>query len=227
MSEEIKRYCENKDCNKELTYQKRFCSYSCLHKMNASRKRTKHSEETKTKISLNNAIAWNYRKNKRIIKKINCETCNKEIETNYNQKFCSRSCQITNVNKNRIISEETRQKMKNAIMTRPDNFSIVSKLETEFFNRLEKKFNIKIQRQFRLDNKIYDGLFHNNLIELDGSYWHSFEHAKINDKLKDEIAKKNNFNIIRIKTTSVNEIDKQIEENLKLFESVFSGDENA
>lgn len=52
----------------------------------------------------------------------------------------------------------------------------ISNEETAILDLLEKKFNIKIQRQFSItyENKIYlfDGKYKNILIEFNGNYWH-------------------------------------------------------
>lgn len=52
----------------------------------------------------------------------------------------------------------------------------ISNEETAILDLLEKRFNIKIQRQFSItyENKIYlfDGKYKNILIEFNGDYWH-------------------------------------------------------
>ena len=45
------------------------------------------------------------------------------------------------------------------------------------------------------------------MIELDGSYWHSSEEAKENDKYKNGLAIKNGFQILRINENNIKDIN--------------------
>ena len=74
-----------------------------------------------------------------------------------------------------------------------------SQIEIDFLNVLKFYFGKSVLNSFELDGKIFDyKLGKNILIELDGEYWHSFDEAKINDLTKNEIAKSNNFILIRV-----------------------------
>jgi very-short-patch-repair endonuclease len=93
---------------------------------------------------------------------------------------------------------------------------ISSKPETEFYNILCYYFGkSNLKKQFTLERKKYDiKLGENILIEFDGDYWHSLKGAKKSDKIKDNIALKNGFNLIRVKESE----SKNIEVLLKIKE---------
>jgi very-short-patch-repair endonuclease len=82
----------------------------------------------------------------------------------------------------------------------------VSKTETYFLDKLEEEFNIKIERQYKIKNKYYDGYLEdrNLLIECDSDYWHSSARAKSNDRYKTKLAEENNLNLVRFKINSIN-----------------------
>lgn len=48
------------------------------------------------------------------------------------------------------------------------------------------------------------------LIELDGEYWHSFDYSIKNDKLKNEIALRNGYILIRISDKNIKQLDNII-----------------
>jgi very-short-patch-repair endonuclease len=86
-----------------------------------------------------------------------------------------------------------------------------SNIEIEFFNVLRFYFGNSIIHSFELEHKIFDfKLGKKILIELDGEYWHNFEQSKINDKLKNEIALKNGYVLIRISDKNINDLDNLI-----------------
>jgi hypothetical protein len=79
-------------------------------------------------------------------------------------------------------------------------FHNMSQIEMEFYNILKFYFNKKVEKQFPLEDRIYDFKIGNKLlIEFDGDYWHSTEEAIKNDKYKDELAHRNNYIIFRVK----------------------------
>lgn len=95
--------------------------------------------------------------------------------------------------------EKTKSLIKSGISSRP---------ETEFFNAMKYFFGDKIKKQFRLEGKVYDMILSDNiLIEFDGNYWHSIPRAVKNDKIKNEIAKRNKFTLIRIKDSESKDIN--------------------
>jgi very-short-patch-repair endonuclease len=96
-----------------------------------------------------------------------------------------------------------------------------SQIEIDFLNLLKFYFDKSVLGSFELDGKIFDyKLGKNILIELDGEYWHSSDETKINDKLKNEIAKSNGFTLIRVNDKHVKSLDflnnlKNIYEKIK------------
>lgn len=83
-----------------------------------------------------------------------------------------------------------------------------SKAEIEFYHILKYYFGNDISKQIQIEGKMFDYMLCNKLlIEFDGVFWHSKEKSKINDKLKDEIAIKNGYEILRIKDTESKNIN--------------------
>lgn len=99
----------------------------------------------------------------------------------------------------------------------------VSYIERDFLNVLKFYFPYsKIEPQFKIDNRYFDfKLGKRILIEIDGKYYHNNDKAKINDKLKNEIAKNNNYILIRIGDNDIHKIEilqkiKKIYEKYKI-----------
>lgn len=83
-----------------------------------------------------------------------------------------------------------------------------SKPEIEFYNVLKYFFGNNLKKQHKLEGKIYDMLLLDDiLIEFDGDYWHSIPENIKNDKIKNEIAKRNGFDLIRIRESESNNLD--------------------
>jgi very-short-patch-repair endonuclease len=100
------------------------------------------------------------------------------------------------------------------------NTGNVSKPELEYFNILKYFYKNEIKQQFRLENKFYDYILSDKiLIEFDGKYWHSSPEKIIQDKEKDNIAKKNGYYIIRVSDKESNNIEILNKIN-KLYEKV-------
>jgi len=95
---------------------------------------------------------------------------------------------------------------------------MASKPESEFYYVLLYYFGEKnVKKGFKIkgSRKIYDFcLFDKLIIEWDGEYWHSSDSAKINDKIKEELAIKNGYMLFRVKEKE----SKQIELLLKIKE---------
>jgi very-short-patch-repair endonuclease len=83
----------------------------------------------------------------------------------------------------------------------------ISKTENIVLKKIENLFKIKIQRQFELDGKFYDGKYKKYLLEIDGVAWHSKPEQILNDELKNIIAKKNNYKLIRIRIPTIKSIN--------------------
>jgi hypothetical protein len=83
-----------------------------------------------------------------------------------------------------------------------------SNLEIDFFNILRFYFGERVQLSFKVENRYFDYILDGKLlIELDGSYWHSSEEAKENDKYKNGLAIKNGFQILRINENNIKDIN--------------------
>jgi hypothetical protein len=102
------------------------------------------------------------------------------------------------------------------------SFGLASKSETEFYNILKYYFGGDLKKGFKLEGKFYDFILLNKIIiEFDGDYWHSLIQNKINDNFKDELARKNNYIIFRVKEseskdiTILNKLNKLYETEIK------------
>jgi hypothetical protein len=83
-----------------------------------------------------------------------------------------------------------------------------SRVEMEFYNILKYYFGKKIKKGFTISGKFYDFILDNRiLIEYDGDYWHSLLKNIENDKIKDELAIKNNYIIFRVKDSECKDIN--------------------
>jgi hypothetical protein len=83
-----------------------------------------------------------------------------------------------------------------------------SQIEIDFYNVLKFYFGKSVSSSFELDGKVFDyKLGGKILIELDGEFWHSSDEAKINDTLKNKIAKLNNFILIRVSDKHVKSLN--------------------
>ena len=99
-----------------------------------------------------------------------------------------------------------------------------SKSEKFFLDICESIYGIKIERQFLLGQRFYDGRFGEHLIEVDGARWHSRPKDKRNDELKNRIAEKYGFKIHRIKLNKTDEVPMALEEYKNLLDEIFKND---
>jgi very-short-patch-repair endonuclease len=106
------------------------------------------------------------------------------------------------------VKEKIRQKRILYMQTHPSKFH--SKSETVFLDKLEQIYNIKITRNFLIENRIFDGKYNDTIIEIDGEYWHNQKQAIINDEYKTSLVYKNNYKLLRIKLNSCKEIDNTL-----------------
>jgi very-short-patch-repair endonuclease len=82
------------------------------------------------------------------------------------------------------------------------------------------EINIKYEEQFKIKRKYYDFYLpeYCTLIECDGTYWHSLDNNKNNDIVKNELAKKTGYTLLRFTENEINnnlEYIKQILCSLK------------
>jgi hypothetical protein len=162
-----------------------------------------------------------------------CEYCKNKFMAKTKAKrrrFCNRSCATSHMNKtskrknskerNRKASETMKKLIKDGkILLTKNNF--ISKSSKLFFDEIEKKFKIKIIREFFLDGRYFDGKYGDYLIEIDSQYWHSFDDRKIIDQIKNKIAVQNNYKILRIQLNSTRDINKTLDKNLNVFKEIF------
>jgi very-short-patch-repair endonuclease len=102
---------------------------------------------------------------------------------------------------------------------------LFSQSEKNFLDQLELIYGVKIERQFALHYRFYDGRWKDVLLEIDGYKWHSKKKAILRDKYKDSIAKKFGFRIFRISLNNIREIPKVLEENKLLLEEIFNDEQ--
>jgi len=92
---------------------------------------------------------------------------------------------------------------------RPKNRT--SKIETALLNAIERTFKMPIERQFRLETKLYDGRCGDILIEVDGAMWHDKPEQVKRDKVKDDLATKHGFLLIRIRVNRGDKVKSLLE----------------
>ena len=98
-----------------------------------------------------------------------------------------------------------------------------SKSEKFFLDTIEAVYDVKIERQFPLGSRYYDGRYGQHLIEVDGYRWHSQPDDKRRDALKDRIAKKYGFQIHRIRLNKSAEVPAVLEQYRPLLNEIFNG----
>lgn len=170
---------------------------------NKGKKLGPHSEETKRKISELHKGRPGYFKGKHHSE----ETKNKIRETRKG-KYIGENTSMYG----KHHSEETKQRMREKALQRTQtNLGFCKDTKPELkMKDILNELNIPFKHQFRLNNHLFD--FHllntNVLIEVDGDYWHSnpkkFKklnkiqlEQKIKDNRNNEIAKENNFILLR------------------------------
>jgi len=99
---------------------------------------------------------------------------------------------------------------------------MTSKSEKFILDSLESTYGIKIERQFKIGTKYFDARHGLNILEIDGTRWHSSKKDLKNDNFKDNIATRNGFTIYRIKLDRVKDVPKILEENKELFKKIFN-----
>jgi very-short-patch-repair endonuclease len=171
-------------------------------KLSLSSKGKKHSEETKIKIG-------NYFRGKKFSEegKIKIKE-NAKVNPNFGmrgKKHSQKSKESMSITKKRLFREG---KLK------IQNKGSVSKLELNWGKRVKEIFGIELIHSYWLDGKCFDFKhpFKKELFEIDGVFWHLQDKAVINDREKDEIAKRNGYKLHRFifNNTSKSTIDKSI-----------------
>ena len=104
-----------------------------------------------------------------------------------------------------------------------------SKCSTKFLDKIEMIFGCRIEREFEIRygneaNKVrfYDGRYKDYLIELDGKWFHRTNEQKRNDKLKDVIATRHGFKILRLPLNSNKDVDVVFAQNIDKLREIFN-----
>ncbi|MCK9428677.1 MAG: hypothetical protein M0R17_01530 [Candidatus Omnitrophica bacterium] len=77
-----------------------------------------------------------------------------------------------------------------------------------------------------IGGRCFDYEYQNCLFELDGERWHRLPYQIANDKLKNEIAKRNNYILYRFILNEVQDVNNLIEQNKDLLENIFKKELN-
>lgn len=92
------------------------------------------------------------------------------------------------------LSKEHRQKSrKTQVAYLQRHKSRTSKSATKFLDILEQLSGMRIEREFPVDGRVFDGRIGRFLIEVDGRFWHSKPKMIIIDKEKERIAQDNGY----------------------------------
>jgi very-short-patch-repair endonuclease len=96
-----------------------------------------------------------------------------------------------------------------------------SRSEKFLLDVLEAMYNIKIERQYPLGRRFYDGRWGDHLIEIDGSHWHDMPEMVKKDAAKDKLAAKFGFKIHRIRLDKKRDVPVILEQHKSLFDEIF------
>jgi very-short-patch-repair endonuclease len=91
----------------------------------------------------------------------------------------------------------------------------------------ESVYGIKIERQYILGSRFYDGRYGNHLLEIDGVKWHSKPDAIVRDQLKEQIAKKFGFELHRIILNKIEEVPAVLVQYKALLDEIFKDGSNS
>lgn len=110
----------------------------------------------------------------------------------------------------RLSNEHKRKLCELQILRLQKNKSRISKSCAKFLDALEKIWNVKIEREFSLDGRLFDGKVENLLIEIDGKFWHQLPiQIKIDEK-KNRIAKNHKYKLKRFEINRESDIPKTL-----------------
>ena len=103
------------------------------------------------------------------------------------------------------------------------NGGLYSMSEKFFLDVVEQMYNVKIDRQYNLKNRYYDGRFGEHLLEIDGAHWHTKLKDRKRDYLKDKLAEQFGFKIHRIRLNKVRDVPMAIAQHKSLLDEIFYG----
>jgi len=112
----------------------------------------------------------------------------------------------------KVMSQKAIRRMKHIQRSEISGRIRSSKSATMFLDEVEKKYGVRIEREFRLSNRFFDGRVGRILLEVDGKYWHEKSRQRRIDIVKDTLAAKNGFTIHRFIVSREGEVQKKITE---------------
>jgi very-short-patch-repair endonuclease len=87
---------------------------------------------------------------------------------------------------------------------------------------VEKLFGLTIDRECCVESRYFDGKVGRVLIEIDGNHWHDSEGQQAIDIVKDAIALRNGFAIIRVELNRIKEVECMLQNYYLSLSKVFS-----
>ncbi len=218
--------CEYASCFNICNFRdSKYCSEKCYHEdLAVHPEKTSNygksmSEEQKKKISDGGKGRIVTEDTKRKMSEANKKRIHKPLSDSHKLKLSLATKGIPK-------SEDTKRKMREAAVKRiinSKNNHYTSKAEREFVKIIEERYDVKLQKQFRIEHGVYDIKHENILIEVDGKYWHSTDDAQKRDKYKNRLAKKYGYKLYRFEVNRDKEAQKVIEQNKKLLDKIFGG----
>lgn len=119
--------------------------------------------------------------------------------------LCECDCgNVTHVTRGKLISGHT--KSCGCLNKETRIINSTSRTERLLGDYIEREYGIKVDRSFSVEDRVYDIRYKNILIESDGSYWHSLPDVIANDTYKTEIAKRNNYVLLRFSLDSEKDV---------------------
>jgi Protein of unknown function (DUF559) len=130
---------------------------------------------------------------------------------------------ISAKNKGRKFSATARKKMSEIAKNRMKHgFGFphgISKSEAVFGDKIYEKFGILLKPSIWLDGRCFDYQIPDKkiFIECDGAYWHN----RASDEVKNEIAERNGFRLVRFAINNISEVEAVIQEHETFLRRLF------
>lgn len=121
------------------------------------------------------------------------------------------------------ITDEAKKNMSQARVRYMESHKSCGKSnsETQFLDALERLYNIRIQRNVSIQNRVFDGRYKNIIIEVDGDYWHSLPKSILNDQYKNLLVEESGLTILRIRLNDVKDINQVLTDRKTEFDKSF------